>query len=251
MLGGAAAAVPLIKAALPWVAASTALNFVGEQQRDDARVRALNEYNREVEDLGQRSMANAAEARNAFSPESMARAQADDEARQLEQFEQSRLPDVATGTVASGGSEGARSVGSFAANRVAAEREQAGREFRAQLGLATLSNALFGGDITTARAAALNRNNASLIDARRGKLETVDLPRADAAGRLWRTAGDLAGGVGTFKAAQSLFAPQGSAATPRVRGEAIRRGTGPSGGRWLGDTNAARPSVSLYSGRKF
>lgn len=251
MIGGVTAAVPVIKAALPWVAASTALNFVGEEQRDDARVRAMNEYNREVEDLGERSRTNAGEARKSFGAESMARAQSDDEARQLEQFERSRLPDVDTGTIATGGSAGARMVGDFGANRVAAEKEQAGREFKAQLDLATLSNALFGGDIAAARAAALNKSNASLIDARRAKLETMDLPRADAAGGLWRTAGDLVGGIGNYETARTLFAPQATGASPKVKGAAVSRGAGPSGGRWLGDENAVRPSVSLFAGRKF
>lgn len=249
-----AAAIPLVlKAALPWIAASTALNYLGEEQRADARDRAMTDYNREVDTIGQRSLDNAATARRAYSAEEMDAARSADQARQLQQFEKSRLPDVDTGTIAAGGSMGARSVGNFGAGRVAAEKEQAGREFKAQLDLATLSNALFGGDIAASRAGALNRNNASLIDARRAKLETMDLPRADSKGAFLRGLGSLAGGVGSLTAANALYGGGASAGrvASRAQQSAVTRGTGPSGGRWFGDVNAPRPSVSLYSGRKF
>lgn len=198
-----AAALPAIKVALPYVLAGTALTGVGEYQRERARSRAMKGYNEEVDRIGNESMQNAAVARNKFRTDEMDKARGEDVAQQLEQFEESRLPDVSAPAITGVGAP--KSIGNFVAGQVGREKEQADRQFRAQLELGTLSNALFGGDLAAANAAARNRNNASLIDMRRQKLETMDLPQADARGGLWRGAGQLVGEVGNLKTALSLY----------------------------------------------
>jgi len=213
----AAAAIPAaISAALPYIAASTVMTGIGEYQRDRARGRAMKGYNEEVDRIGNNSMANVQKATQTYGADEMNAARAADQGRQTKIYEDTRLPDVSAPAISGAGAP--RSVTDFTAGSIADAKSQGDRQFRANMDLGALSNALFGGQLASANAQALNHNNAGLISAREGKLNLIDLPQADRRGALWRMGGSMAGAMGNLSAANALYGGAARGASAVARG---------------------------------
>ena len=215
----AAALIPALMSALPYIAASTALTAWGAYEQKKAQQNALEKYGSNINNLGTKAQANVMTAAQGYAGPQFDQTRQAESDKLLTAYDNSRLPDVNVGAITGVGAP--RSVSSDVASHIAEARDQGTRQFAAGAGMSGLSNLLFGNQLTDARMATANRGLSLQAGNALGTLRDIDLPKAAVAGQVQRALGalvGLAGSVASLGATAPATAAAGSGVTSAAMG---------------------------------